>query len=455
MKRKSQKKKITRRQFVAASALATMGFQVVPSRVFGANSRLAVAGIGVGGKGRADIAGVDKAGADVVALCDVDEDRGANMFKAYPKAARFKDYRVMFEKIGKSIDACTVSTPDHTHAIATSLAMRMGKHCYTQKPLTHNVYEARYLTKLARETGVVTQMGNQAHAGEPIRRAVELVRAGIIGNVTEAHIWTNRPIWPQGMKKRSAKANIPKSLDWDSWLGPAPFREYGKGYVPFAWRGWWDFGTGALGDMACHIMDMAWWSLNLGSPTSIKAMQGGATSESPPEWAVIDYEFGYRGSKPPVKLVWYDGKKNGIQNAPSLETTGGVDMIKKTRGKGVYGTLLIGDKGRMFFNRRSTEWVITGRDDDEVKQIEAKTEKTIPRTKDNYVEWVEAATGNGHAPLSRFEIAGPFTEMVLLGNLAIRANEEVKWDTRSLRSSNSERANRCIRTEYRKGWKLS
>ena len=248
---------MNRRRFLRASAVATMGFQVVPSRVFGANSRLAVAGIGAGGKGRADITGAAKAGADIVALCDVDDDRGANMFKAHPKAKRFKDFRVMLEKMGKSIDACTISTPDHTHAVATSLAMKMGKHCYTQKPLTHNVYEARHLTKLAAETGVATQMGNQAHAGEPIRRAVELVRAGIIGNVTEAHIWTNRPIWPQGMKARPAKADIPKGLDWDNWLGPVPFREYGKGYVPFAWRGWWDFGTGALGDMACHIMDLS------------------------------------------------------------------------------------------------------------------------------------------------------------------------------------------------------
>ena len=452
MSTKTNKLKMNRRRFFGASAVATMGFQVVPNRVFGANSRLAVAGIGAGGKGRADITGAAKAGADIVALCDVDDDRGANMFKAHPKAKRFKDFRVMLEKMGKSIDACTISTPDHTHAVATSLAMKMGKHCYTQKPLTHNVYEARHLTKLAAETGVATQMGNQAHAGEPIRRAVELVRAGIIGNVTEAHIWTNRPIWPQGMKVRPAKADTPKGLDWDNWLGPAPFREYGKGYVPFAWRGWWDFGTGALGDMACHIMDMAWWSLELGAPSSVKAQHGGNSVESAPNWAVIDYQFGYRGKRPPVKLVWYDGMKNGLQNGPSLETTDGVKMVKK--GKGAFGSVLIGDKGRMFFNRRSTEWLITGRDEDEVQQIEAETEKSIPRTKDNYAEWVDAATGKGHKPLSRFEIAGPFTEMVLLGNLAIRASEEVKWDAKELRSTNSEKANRYVRAEYRKGWKL-
>jgi hypothetical protein len=205
--------------------------------------------------------------------------------------------------------------------------------------------------------------------------------------------------------------------------------------------------------MACHIMDMAWWSLELGSPTSVRARHGGNTGESAPNWAVIDYQFGYRGSRPPVKLVWYDGKKNGVQNAPSLETTGGVNMVAK--GKNGFGSVLIGDKGRMFFNRSGTGWRITGRDEDEVKQIEANTPKTLPRTKGNYVEWVNAATGNGHKPLSRFEIAGPFTEMVLLGNLAIRAGEPVQWDAKELRSTNSEKANRYVRREYRQGWKLS
>ena len=452
MKTKPNKAGITRRRFIASSTVATFGFQVVPSRVFGANSRLAVAGIGSGGKGRADITGAANAGADIVALCDVDDSRAAAMFKTHAKAKRFTDFREMLEKMGRSIDACTISTPDHTHAAATSMAMKMGKHCYTQKPLTHDVYEARHLTRLAGETGVTTQMGNQAHAGEPIRRAVELVRAGIIGNVTEAHIWTNRPIWPQGMKKRPVKADVPKGLDWDLWLGSAAHRPYGKGYVPFSWRGWWDFGTGALGDMACHIMDMAWWSLELGSPTSVSAQHSGNTDESAPNWAVIDYRFGYRGSRPPVKLVWYDGNKNGVQNAPSLETTGGVEMVAK--GRNGYGSMLIGDKGRMFFSRRGADWRITGRDQNEVKQIELKTLKSLPRTKDNYVEWLNAATGNGHKPLSRFEIAGPFTEMVLLGNLAIRAGETVEWDAKELRSTNSEKANRFVRREYREGWKL-
>jgi predicted dehydrogenase len=276
------------------------------------------------------------------------------------------------------------------------------------------------------------------------------VRAGIIGDVTEAHVWTNRPVWPQGMAARPPKAPVPANVDWDLWLGPAPFREYGEGYVPFKWRGWWDFGTGALGDMACHLMDMAWWSLDLGVPTHVEAQHGGGTQESPPKWAVIDYQFPARGKRPPVKLVWYDGKKDGVQNAPSLETTGGVNMTKGG-GRGNFGTMLVGTKGKLFFNRFRNSWKVTGRAADEVKHIEQNTPKTIPRVKSNYTEWLDAAAGKGHAPLSRFEIAGPYTEVVLLGNLAIRANEPVDWNAKKGTAENAK-ANRYVRREYRKGW---
>jgi len=438
-----------RREFFRAGAASALAINFVPSRVFGANERLAVAAIGAGGKGRADIAGARAAGADIVALCDVDPRRGAGSYKKFPKAKRFADFRVMLEKMGKSIDACTISTPDHTHFAATEMALRMGKHCYTQKPLTHDIWEARELARMAGQTKVATQMGNQAHAGEPIRRVVELVRAGIIGNVTEAHVWTNRPVWPQGMAERLPKAPVPAGVDWNLWLGPAPWREYGEGYLPFKWRGWWDFGTGALGDMACHLMDMAWWSLELGVPTSVAARHGGATAESPPMWAVIEYQFPARGKRPPVKLVWYDGKKDGVQNAPSKEQAGGVEMVKGGKRQGKFGTMLIGDKGRLFFNRFVSNWMVTGRDPDEVKQIEAKTPKTLPRVKSNYTEWLDAATGKGHAPLSRFQTAGPYTEVVLLGNLAIHAGEIVKWDPKKGRSTNSEKANQFVRRKYR------
>ena len=441
-------KSYTRRDILKAGTTSTFALNFFPARVFGANDRIAVAGIGAGGKGTADIAGSAAAGADIVALCDVDPRRGAGSYRKYPKAKRFTDFRVMLDKFGKSIDACTVSTPDHTHAVATMKALQMGKHCYTQKPLTHDVWEARQLVQQAAKSKVSTQMGNQAHAAEPIRRVVELVRAGIIGNVTEAHIWTNRPIWPQGMAKRLSKAPVPANVDWDLWLGPAPFREYGEGYFPFKWRGWWDFGTGALGDMACHLMDMAWWSLDLGVPTHVEAKHGGNTKESPPKWAVIDYQFAGRGNKPPVKLVWYDGKKDGVQNAPSKEVTGGVDMLA---GKGTYGTVLVGDKGKLFFHRKKSNWKVTGRDAAEVKHIEATTPKSIPRVKSNYTEWLDAAAGKGHEPLSRFEVAGPYTEVVPLGNLAIRANEPVVWSPQK-GEAKSDKANGFVRREYRKGW---
>ena len=441
-------KNYTRRDILKAGAVSALTLNFLPARVFGANDRIAVAGIGAGGKGRADIAGSAAAGADIVALCDVDPRRGADSYKKYPKAKRFADFRVMLDKFGKSIDACTISTPDHTHAVATMKALQMGKHCYTQKPLTHDVWEARELVRMAAKTKVATQMGNQAHAGEPIRRVVELVRAGIIGNVTEAHVWTNRPVWPQGMTKRLPKAKVPANVDWDLWLGTAPWREYGEGYLPFKWRGWWDFGTGALGDMACHLMDMAWWSLELGVPTHVEAKHGGNTKESPPNWAVIDYQFAARGKKPPVKLVWYDGKKDGVQNAPSKEVTGGVDMLA---GRDTFGTVLIGDKGKLFFHRKKSNWMVTGRNADEVKHIEATTPKSIPRVRSNYTEWLDAAAGKGHAPLSRFEVAGPYTEVVLLGNLAIRANEPVDWSLKK-GEAKSDKANSFVRHEYRKGW---
>ena len=260
----------TRRQFIKASAASAFAFQFVPSRVFGANERVAVAGIGAGGKGASDIAGAEGAGADIVGLCDVDSNRLAAALKKYPGAKGFIDFREMLDKLGKSVDAVTVSTPDHTHFHAALAAIQRDKHVYVQKPLTHSIWEARTLAEAAAKHGVVTQMGNQAHAGEPIRRAVELIRAGIVGKVTAVHAWTNRPIWPQGIEAPLPKQDIPKHLDWNQWIGPAPMRDYNAQYAPFKWRGWWDFGTGALGDMGCHIMDMPFWALGVKHPIAVE-----------------------------------------------------------------------------------------------------------------------------------------------------------------------------------------
>ena len=262
--------RVTRRTFLGSAAASAFAFTYVPSRVFGANERLNLASIGVGGKGAGEVRDLAEAGCNIVALCDVDYERAKGTFGEFPDAKIYTDFRRMLDE-RRDIDAVTVSTPDHTHAVAAVMAMKLGKHVYCQKPLTHSIYEARLMAQTAKETGVATQMGNQAHAGEPIRRGVELVRAGIIGPVHEVHAWTNRPIWPQGISERPPAQPVPSTLDWDLWLGPAPEREYNAAYVPFKWRGWWDFGTGALGDMACHIMDMPYWALELGAPTSIEA----------------------------------------------------------------------------------------------------------------------------------------------------------------------------------------
>ena len=438
--------RITRRTFVSFSA-AGAGLLALPSRtVLGANDRLNVAGIGVGGKGASDVSGSAGAGCNIVALCDVDQKRAAGTFKKFPKARRYTDFRVMLDN-QKDIDAVTVSTPDHVHAPASVMAMKLGKHVYCQKPLTHSVYEARLMAETAAEMKVATQMGNQAHAGEPIRRGVEVIRAGILGKVTEVHTMTNRPIWPQGMTRRPKSKPVPDTLDWDLWLGPAPEREYASGYAPFAWRGWWDFGTGALGDMACHIMDMAYWALDLGAPEWVEANQGGNTAESPPRWSLVKYRFPARGENPPVTFSWWDGKKEvdeeGVPNLP------GVD-ISEDQNPAKWDIILIGEKGKMFFNRGRTQWVL--RPENLAADFE-EPPRTIRRVSNEDAEWVEACKG-GPAALSNFSYAGPFSEMVLLGNVAIRTGERILWDAKNLKATNCPKAEEFIRREYRKGWTL-
>lgn len=441
------KSSLNRRQFVGAAASSAFAFTYVPSRAFGANERLNVAAIGAGGKGSSDVSGAAGAGCNIVALCDVDERRAAGTFKKFPNAKRYTDFRVMLEK-QKDIDAVTVSTPDHVHAVASVMAMKLGKHVYCQKPLTHSVYEARVMAETAKQYGVATQMGNQAHAGEPIRRAVELVRAGIIGNVREVHTWTNRPIWPQGIKQRPPAQPVPNTLDWDLWLGPAPQRNYNPAYVPFSWRGWWDFGTGALGDMACHIIDMPYWALGLGSPTSVEAVSEGGTRESCPWWSTVTWQFPARGSMPPVKFRWYDGykgrdRKKDPQNFPPEELLEGEDPKR-------FGCILVGDKGKMFFNR--------GREDLVVKPASildgfSMPEKTLPRVANEDAEWVAACKG-GPAALSNFAYSGPFTETVLLGVVAIRVGGKIQWDAKHLKCPGTPEADEFLRRDYRSGWTL-
>jgi predicted dehydrogenase len=483
--------KLTRRNFNVAVSSA-FAFTYIPSRVWGANDRFHVAGIGVGGKGAGEVKDITAAGGTYVALCDVDSTRAAKTYQAHTNAKIYKDFREMLDK-EKGIDAVSVSTPDHTHAIASLSAMALGKHVYCQKPLTYTIHEARLMTRAAEHFKVKTQMGNQAHAGEPIRRAVELIRAGIIGPVREVHAWTNRPIWPQGAKAIQDRKDLaaqpkPGDLDWDLWLGPAKMREYNACYTPFKWRGWMDFGTGALGDMACHIMDMPYWALDLGAPTTVEAESGGLTKETGPDWSTITYQFaardrvggGVQGAsvgpvatvqQPPVKFVWYDGQRNDRQNAPyeliskatavaiKNSPTNEPDSKNKNKNKktqeaidspGRWDLIMVGDQGTMIFNRGSMDWIISS---DVQGSAAAKVPVTLPRVANEDVEWVQWCKGGSKA-LSSFDYAGPFTEAVVLGTIALRLGKKIEWDSKNLKCPNAPEADALIRCEYRKGWGL-
>jgi predicted dehydrogenase len=438
----------SRRKFLKQAGGTALAFQVVPSRVFGANERLSVGCIGIGGKGAGDVKDIAAAGADIVALCDVDERRrGKNMAERFPKAPFHKDFRRMLEKEGKHLDAVSVSTPDHLHCHAAVWAMRMGKHVYVQKPMAHSVWEARYMTQVAKEQGVATQMGNQAHANEPIRRAVELIRAGIIGKVKEVHTWTNRPIWPQGITEMPKAQPIPNSLDWYLWLGPAPDRPYHESYCPFKWRGWWDFGTGALGDMGCHIMDMPFWALDLKHPTSVEAKTNGSTEFGGPKAATITYRFPAGQYSHELDFCWYDGNKKDRQ-MPPVSVFEGTDFNSESAKK--LDCLLIGDKGKFLFQRGTTRWFVYPKNRlEEFKD----TPETIPRVPNEDAEWVEACKG-GPAALSHFDHSGPFTETVLLGNLAIRTGKKIEWDGPNMKATNAPEVSELIQRPYRAGWEL-
>lgn len=409
--------KTNRRTFLkrgAGAGAAAFAFQIVPSSVWGANERLHVGSIGIGGKGAGDVRDIAAAGGTIVSLCDVDERRrGKDMTEAFLKATFYKDFRMMLDKEGRHLDAVSVSTPDHLHCHAAVWAMRMGKHVYVQKPMAHSVWEARLMAKVAEEQGVATQMGNQAHAGEPIRRAVELIRAGVIGKVREVHTWTNRPIWPQGITTMPPTQPIPNSLDWYLWLGPAPDRPYHESYCPFKWRGWWDFGTGALGDMGCHIMDMPFWALDLKHPISVEAESQGNTALSGPLGSVVKYRFPAGEYSHELDFYWYDGSKEN-RRMPRAEVFEGTQFNPESAKK--FDGILIGDHGKFLFQRGSVRYFVYP--EECLHEVE-DAPKTIRRVPNEDAEWVEACKG-GPAALSNFARSGPFTETVLLGNLAIR-----------------------------------
>jgi predicted dehydrogenase len=406
------------------------------------NERLRFACIGIGGKGKADSADAARQG-DIVAICDVDDgalDKAAE--KSFPKAARFNDYRKMLDEMHKSVDGVTVSIPDHHHAAATALAMRLGKACYTQKPLTRTIFEARRLAEIARETGVATQMGNQGTSFSPLRKTVAAIQAGVIGNVKEAHVWTNRPHWACG-GPRPEPSPVPSGVHWDLWLGPAPERPFATGYHPHSWRGWWDFGTGALGDMACHTVNMPYMALNLRDPVSVQATTSGHNRDSFPKRTVITFEFPANGNRPPVKLVWYDGG-----NKPPAELFDGQEVSNT-------GALLIGEKGKLFAPNDYCErgYKLIGGGDDVKPEYE--------QSPGHFRELVNAMRGGPPAKSNFPDGGGPLTETILLGNLAVWAAAEpdtpgkrVEWDAKNLKPTNAPELEAIVTPTYRAGYVL-
>jgi predicted dehydrogenase len=427
----------TRRQFLQASALAGAGYFVAGKApaddAKSPSETIRFACIGVGGKGSSDTADAAKHGT-VVAICDVDDKTLDKAAKLYPDAKKYNDFRKMFDEMAKGIDAVTVSTPDHTHAVASAMAMRLGKHCFTQKPLTHSLYEARRLGEIAREMKVATQMGNQGTAGGGLRKAAALIKAGVLGTVKEVHVWTNRPIWPQG-GPRPAEAKAPENLHWDLWLGPAAERPYGNGYHPFAWRGFWDFGTGALGDMACHTMNMPFMALDLRDPTAVEAESSGHSKESYPKWSMIKYRFPARGQRPGLTMTWYDGGKR-----PPAELLNGENPASS-------GSLIIGEKGKLYSaGDGGGGYKLLG----DIAELKVETVSSPG----HFTEFAKAIKG-GPAAVSNFpDYAGPLTETVLLGNLAVWAGKKIEWDAKNQKATNAPEVEAIVKHQYRKGYTL-
>ena len=463
---------LTRRQFLRGTAFSAAAFMVVPGGVLGlrgaasANQKLNLAGIGIGGQGASDLGQMESE--NIVALCDVDKNHAAHTFKKYPKAQQFTDYRQMLDQV-KEIDGVVVGTPDHHHAFASMEAIKRGKHVYCEKPLTHSVWEARRLATAAHEAKVATQMGNQGQASGETRRLCELVWAGAIGEVHEAHIWTDRPsnglfneYWPQGVSRPKDTPPVPTTLDWELWLGPAPARPFNPAYLPFKWRGWWDFGTGALGDIGCHAMDPVFRALKLGAPLSVQAASTRVNEETYPLGSIVTYQFPARSAAPqainchvnglavavaggvampPCKLTWYDG---GLRPPRP-------DGLPDGKRMGDNGRLLVGDKGFILGDNIYP---------DSCAKQAGEIPKTIPRSDGHYVEWIKACKG-GKVAGSNFDWAGPLAESVLLGNVALRVQlredltlNKLLWDTAALKFTNLEEANKFVRRDYRAGWSL-
>jgi predicted dehydrogenase len=453
---------IPRRTFLGRAAAVTAAFTIVPRHVLGGqgtpapSDKLNIAGVGVGGMGKNNIAACEAE--NIVALCDVDPGLADEAFKKYPKAKQYKDFRIMLDQ-QKDIDAVIVATPDHSHAVVAMAAMERSKHVYVQKPLTHSVYEARLLTEAARKYKVKTQMGNQGHSGEGARLMCEWVGDGAIGAVREVHAWTNRPVWPQGIEvaRPTETPALPPGMDWDLWIGPARVRPFHPTYHPAKWRAWWEFGTGSLGDMGCHIVDPVFWALRLKYPVSVEGCisrywhaffeETEPKNETYPRSTIVRYQFPAREGMPEVKLTWWDG---GLMPPRPDELEPGRRM-----GDEDGGVLLIGDKGSLIAG-------CYGASPRLIPESKMKTYKQPPKSIERIPEgsaghekdWVRSCKG-GKPASSNFDYSGPLSEAVLMGNLAVRfPDRKLLWDGEKMEVTNDNNANAYVKRQYREGWHL-
>ena len=471
-----------RRKFIKSAAATSAAFSIVPSYVLGKNhvppsDTLYVAAFGVGGRGSGVIRGLQQTGkVKFVALCDVDDRRAKETYDLYPDVNKYKDYRKVYDKHLSEIDAIMVATPDHTHACISLPFMRAKKHAYVEKPLTHNIKEARLMTQVAKENGIVTQMGNQGASSDDSRIAREWVESGIIGKVHTIECWTNRPVWPQGVPVPSKKQRVPRELDWDLWLGPAAMRDYNAAYLPFKWRGWWDFGTGALGDMGCHIMETPFSVLDLGYPTEAEAscttvwvgdfVEADYSPSCPPSSKIhLKFQHEYHGD---IQLNWYDG---GLK--PDLP-----DDLKDNEmvGDGGGGTIMYGERGTLVFDTYSRYARFLPSELKELFNAPKPKYPRVPEGMNGHIANFVDGCLNGAATSSDFAKAGPLTETVLMGNLAVKAYQfkqlkpgkkigdwapydypgrrKLLWDGENMKITNYEKANEWVSREYRQGWDL-
>lgn len=468
-------RRTNRRRFLQTSAAIGAGYWVAggiaPRESRAAIEKIHFACVGVGGKGSSDSQDAGRAG-DVVAICDIDDKNLEFAAARWPEAKKYHDFRKMFDEMGKSIDAFTVSTPDHTHAVVASMGMKLGKHAFVQKPMTKSLYEARILGEIAAEKQLATQMGNQGTASNDLRTAAAIIKSGVLGTVTEAHVWSNRPVWPQGIDRPSDAPEVPNTVHWPEFIGPAEMRPYNSAYHPFKWRGWWAFGTGALGDMACHTLNMPYMALDLRDPISVQATTSGHNMETFPSWSVIDCAFPERNGRAALKFVWYDGGKRPeteeFKKAEEVclgrqKDDGARDNMRK---KLTSGAFILGDKG----------WLLSPGDyaDSDLYLPDAEKPKVeIVRSPGHFEEWVRAIKG-GEPAMSNFQnYASGLTETVLLGNLAVWAaagdqdpakreaqktagveGKKIEWDAKTLTATNAPEVAHIVKPEFHNGYTL-